>query len=140
MPQGGVAFYNCGEHSGRSQPHKHLQVRTCICGKAMAWRNVSELWRQVERAASRHRQNISHPLSHHIFAVFKEHQAHVQMTSRTLLSTTPQVVPLPFDDAQPPRPPLQVAVDAACGGAAPLEATELRCLPFRAHAARLPEE
>ena len=26
MPQGGVAFYNCGEHSGRSQPHKHLQV------------------------------------------------------------------------------------------------------------------
>jgi hypothetical protein len=26
MPNGGVAFYNCGEHSGRSQPHKHLQV------------------------------------------------------------------------------------------------------------------
>lgn len=26
MPSGGVAFYNCGEHSGRSQPHKHLQV------------------------------------------------------------------------------------------------------------------
>ncbi len=26
MPQGGVAFYNCGEHSGRSQPHKHLQI------------------------------------------------------------------------------------------------------------------
>lgn len=26
MPQGGVAFYNCGEHSGRSQPHKHMQV------------------------------------------------------------------------------------------------------------------
>ena len=26
MPQGGVAFYNCGQHSGRSQPHKHLQV------------------------------------------------------------------------------------------------------------------
>lgn len=26
MPQGGVAFYNCGEHSGRSQPHKHVQV------------------------------------------------------------------------------------------------------------------
>jgi ATP adenylyltransferase/5',5'''-P-1,P-4-tetraphosphate phosphorylase II len=26
MPRGGVAFYNCGEHSGRSQPHKHLQV------------------------------------------------------------------------------------------------------------------
>jgi hypothetical protein len=28
MPQGGVAFYNCGEHSGRSQTHKHVQVRT----------------------------------------------------------------------------------------------------------------
>lgn len=27
MPYGGCAFYNCGEHSGRSQPHKHLQVR-----------------------------------------------------------------------------------------------------------------
>jgi sulfate adenylyltransferase (ADP) / ATP adenylyltransferase len=27
MPTGGVAFYNCGEHSGRSQPHKHLQAR-----------------------------------------------------------------------------------------------------------------
>lgn len=27
MPEGGVAFYNCGEHSGRSQPHKHLQAR-----------------------------------------------------------------------------------------------------------------
>ncbi|KAG2451972.1 hypothetical protein HYH02_003745 [Chlamydomonas schloesseri] len=26
MPQGGVAFYNCGPESGRSQPHKHLQV------------------------------------------------------------------------------------------------------------------
>ena len=26
MPRGGVAFYNCGPHSGRSQPHKHLQV------------------------------------------------------------------------------------------------------------------
>lgn len=26
MPRGGVAFYNCGEFSGRSQPHKHLQV------------------------------------------------------------------------------------------------------------------
>jgi len=26
MPAGGVAFYNCGEHSGRSQPHKHVQV------------------------------------------------------------------------------------------------------------------
>jgi len=26
MPHGGVAFYNCGEHSGRSQPHKHVQV------------------------------------------------------------------------------------------------------------------
>lgn len=26
MPSGGVAFFNCGEHSGRSQPHKHLQV------------------------------------------------------------------------------------------------------------------
>jgi hypothetical protein len=29
MPHGAVAFYNCGEHSGRSQPHKHLQVRCC---------------------------------------------------------------------------------------------------------------
>jgi len=26
MPSGGVAFFNCGEHSGASQPHKHLQV------------------------------------------------------------------------------------------------------------------
>ncbi|PNW71310.1 hypothetical protein CHLRE_16g648850v5 [Chlamydomonas reinhardtii] len=26
MPEGGVAFYNCGPESGRSQPHKHLQV------------------------------------------------------------------------------------------------------------------
>ncbi|GFR46338.1 hypothetical protein Agub_g7909 [Astrephomene gubernaculifera] len=26
MPRGGVAFYNCGPHSGRSQPHKHMQV------------------------------------------------------------------------------------------------------------------
>ncbi|GLI69421.1 hypothetical protein VaNZ11_014030, partial [Volvox africanus] len=26
MPSGGVAFYNCGPNSGRSQPHKHLQV------------------------------------------------------------------------------------------------------------------
>ncbi|GLC74618.1 hypothetical protein PLESTF_001535700 [Pleodorina starrii] len=26
MPSGGVAFYNCGPASGRSQPHKHLQV------------------------------------------------------------------------------------------------------------------
>ena len=24
---GGLAFYNCGQFSGRSQPHKHLQVR-----------------------------------------------------------------------------------------------------------------
>lgn len=24
----GIAFYNFGVHSGRSQPHKHLQVRT----------------------------------------------------------------------------------------------------------------
>lgn len=30
MPHGGVAFYNCGEHSGRSQPHKHVQVG-CVC-------------------------------------------------------------------------------------------------------------
>lgn len=27
MPTGGVAYFNCGEHSGASQPHKHLQVR-----------------------------------------------------------------------------------------------------------------
>eukprot|EP00198_Chlamydomonas_reinhardtii_P008846 XP_001698183.1 predicted protein [Chlamydomonas reinhardtii] len=26
MPEGGVAFYNCGPESGRSQPHKHLQL------------------------------------------------------------------------------------------------------------------
>ncbi|KAG2441587.1 hypothetical protein HXX76_003208 [Chlamydomonas incerta] len=26
MPEGGVAFYNCGPESGRSQPHKHMQV------------------------------------------------------------------------------------------------------------------
>eukprot|EP00955_Chlamydomonas_euryale_P044761 352965-Chlamydomonas_euryale.AAC.25 len=26
MPHGGMAFYNCGEHSGRSQPHKHMQI------------------------------------------------------------------------------------------------------------------
>lgn len=26
MPSGGVAFYNCGPESGRSQPHKHMQV------------------------------------------------------------------------------------------------------------------
>lgn len=26
MPLGGVAFYNCGPESGRSQPHKHMQV------------------------------------------------------------------------------------------------------------------
>ncbi|EFJ46772.1 hypothetical protein VOLCADRAFT_92922 [Volvox carteri f. nagariensis] len=26
MPAGGVAFYNCGPNSGRSQPHKHMQA------------------------------------------------------------------------------------------------------------------
>jgi len=26
MPQGGLGFFNCGEHSGRSQPHKHVQI------------------------------------------------------------------------------------------------------------------
>lgn len=26
MPEGGLGFFNCGEHSGRSQPHKHVQV------------------------------------------------------------------------------------------------------------------
>ena len=26
MPSGGLAFYNCGEHSGHSQPHKHMQL------------------------------------------------------------------------------------------------------------------
>ncbi|KAG1663388.1 hypothetical protein FOA52_007125, partial [Chlamydomonas sp. UWO 241] len=26
MPFGGIAFYNCGPESGRSQPHKHMQV------------------------------------------------------------------------------------------------------------------
>ena len=26
MPQGGLAYFNCGEHSGASQPHKHTQV------------------------------------------------------------------------------------------------------------------
>jgi ATP adenylyltransferase len=26
MPNGGLAFYNCGPLSGRSQPHKHVQV------------------------------------------------------------------------------------------------------------------
>ena len=72
MPQGGVAFYNCGEHSGRSQPHKHLQV-----------------------------------------------------------------VPLPFDVAQPPRPPIADVVEAACRDAPVLEPVELRALPFRAYAARL---
>lgn len=72
MPQGGVAFYNCGEHSGRSQPHKHLQV-----------------------------------------------------------------VPLPFDDAQAPRPPVADVVQTACRDAAPLQAVELRALPYRAYAAKL---
>ena len=72
FPAGAVAFYNCGEHSGRSQPHKHLQI-----------------------------------------------------------------VPLPFDDRQPPEPAIQAVVDAACRGAAPLEVVELRALPFRAYAARL---
>lgn len=29
MPgEGGLAFYNCGEASGHSQPHKHIQART----------------------------------------------------------------------------------------------------------------
>ncbi|KAK9806958.1 hypothetical protein WJX72_008674 [[Myrmecia] bisecta] len=26
MPQGGMAYYNCGSDSGASQPHKHLQI------------------------------------------------------------------------------------------------------------------
>jgi len=26
MPGGGLAYFNCGEHSGASQPHKHTQV------------------------------------------------------------------------------------------------------------------
>jgi hypothetical protein len=26
MPGGGLAYYNCGEHSGASQPHKHVQI------------------------------------------------------------------------------------------------------------------
>lgn len=71
MPRGGVAFYNCGEHSGRSQPHKHLQV-----------------------------------------------------------------VPLPFDSGQSPRPPMADVVDAACREAANV-VVELRELPYRAYAARL---
>ena len=65
-----------------------------------------------------------------------------------------QVVPLPFDDAQLPQPPLQAAVDAAFGSgsgsssssgsgggspADPLEVVELRNLPFRAYAGRLPD-
>lgn len=76
MPSGGVAFYNCGEHSGRSQPHKHLQV-----------------------------------------------------------------VPLPFaDDGAPSTaPPIACVVDAATAATAPLEVVELRALPFRAYAARLPD-
>ncbi|KAK9839797.1 hypothetical protein WJX81_002359 [Elliptochloris bilobata] len=26
MPHGGLAYFNCGEHSGASQPHKHTQI------------------------------------------------------------------------------------------------------------------
>mmetsp|Transcript_34350 Transcript_34350/g.97310 ORF Transcript_34350/g.97310 Transcript_34350/m.97310 type:complete len:393 (-) Transcript_34350:208-1386(-) len=26
MPDGSLSFFNCGEHSGRSQPHKHVQI------------------------------------------------------------------------------------------------------------------
>jgi ATP adenylyltransferase len=74
MPEGGLAFYNCGEHSGRSQPHKHLQV-----------------------------------------------------------------VPLPFADGQPAVPPVQVALELDWGAAAALEVVELRSLPFRAYAAKLPD-
>lgn len=37
MPQGGIAYYNCGPESGASQPHKHVQVSLisnvlrCMC-------------------------------------------------------------------------------------------------------------
>lgn len=26
MPEGGICYFNCGPHSGASQPHKHLQI------------------------------------------------------------------------------------------------------------------
>jgi ATP adenylyltransferase len=73
MPLGGVAFYNCGPASGRSQPHKHVQV-----------------------------------------------------------------VPLPLDERQAPVPPIASVTDVALADAAPLAAVELRQLPFRAYATRLP--
>ncbi|KXZ56040.1 hypothetical protein GPECTOR_2g1592 [Gonium pectorale] len=85
MPGGGLAFYNCGPNSGRSQPHKHLQV-----------------------------------------------------------------VPLPFKEGAAPLAPVHglveavaaatAAAGAASGGrAAPLQALELRQLPYRCYAALLPE-
>ena len=30
MPGGGLAFFNCGDQSGASQPHKHIQVTSAL--------------------------------------------------------------------------------------------------------------
>ena len=30
VPQGALAYFNCGPESGASQPHKHIQVQQCF--------------------------------------------------------------------------------------------------------------
>jgi hypothetical protein len=58
-----------------------------------------------------------------------------------------QVVPLPFHDSQPARPPVQALIDQACSTSSSasssggqLEVVAVRQLPFRAYAVKFPAD
>ena len=107
MPSGGVAFYNCGPHSGRSQPHKHLQV--------------GQVHTSIVCVRCDEREVDAEPLRVH--AVF----SHLQIVPLPFHTEGPTRMPL--------EGLVDQAVQAAHAGQ--YEAVEVRTVPYRCFAARL---
>lgn len=150
MPQGGLAFYNCGEHSGRSQPHKHMQVGVraeCHGGVgAMRW-GVCILGAVIDRAMLCHTPHRSRCNWHSLTP--SAHTSLGSVCDFTMRCGVPpcvavllrQVVPLPFHEGGDPQPPVQALILAAAAAvnAQPLQPVEVRGMPCVTYAAQLPE-
>jgi ATP adenylyltransferase len=115
MPEGGLAFFNCGNHSGRSQPHKHVQVRVALCTHTDFLKRGQQLMAMMPtRILSSHK---------------------LVMVWRFIMLM--QIVPLPLLDGQPAAPPTAAVILGDAAGKPDFEVSETRSFPFRGYCCKL---
>lgn len=114
-PAGGaLAFYNCGDFSGRSQPHKHLQVVPLPLDESLAEEPFLRTIREAHKSMARQQQEGA-PGKHRL-GTWPGHRGTLLWLRR---------------GGKRPAAALLVSGLAAA-------VTELSALPFRAYGAALP--